>query len=177
MRKKPKLLILGHMRHGKDTAAEKISELMGLSFASSSVFAGTRAVFPWWGKERYNSFDECFEDRVNFRKTWGDLIDAYTTPDKSRLTREMFESGLDMYVGQRRREEYNACMEARLFDLVIWVDRSDHLPPEPSDSMEMDQLDAEFILDNNGDLNDLEAGIIVLQQHLQSLGFDVAGDY
>jgi hypothetical protein len=39
LHRKPKLLIIGHARHGKDTLAEKIRDRMDLAFTSSSVLS------------------------------------------------------------------------------------------------------------------------------------------
>lgn len=169
--RKPRLLIIGHARHGKDTFADILSDLMDLDFESSSMFVGERCVWPSWGEERYETFDECFEDRVNFRSTWGNLIDAYTTPDKARVAREMFAEGNDMYVGLRRMPEFDACMIENLFDHVIWVDRSLHLPDEPSDSMEMKRSCADIYVDNNGTEAALLTAAVDIQDTLHSEGF------
>jgi len=172
-RRKPRLLIIGHARHGKDTVAEMISEIMGLKFTSSSVFVGYEAIWPMWGKERYPSFEAMFDDRVNHRALWFNLISAYNTPDKARTGRTMLERGYNMYVGMRNADEYKACIDAGLFDEVIWVDRSKLLPPEPSDSMTLDDSMATMIVNNNGDLADLRGIILTLQQVLLDKGYDV----
>ena len=101
----------------------------------------------------YDSPEECYEDRHNHRRLWFDLISAYNTPDKARTAREMLEQGYDMYVGMRSREEFEAAKG--LFDLVIWVDRSDHLPNESKESMQLTEADADFTIPNNRSLRDL----------------------
>lgn len=151
-----KLLIIGHARHGKDTLAEKIRDRAGLRFTSSSVFVGQECIWPTWGSERYDHFDEMFADRVNHRKTWADLISAYNTPDKTRTAKTMFERGYDMYVGMRRRDELNACRKAKLFDHVIWVDASGRLPLEGGDSMELTAADADTCFDSNGPIENMD---------------------
>jgi hypothetical protein len=45
----------------------------------------------------------------------------------------------------RSRDEFNA--SKHLFDLIIWIDRSKHLPDE--DSNELTAEDADIIIDNN----------------------------
>lgn len=173
VRRKPKLLIIGHGRHGKDTAAKLIEQLMGLSFESSSEFVGKRAVWPFWGKERYDCFEQCFNDRTNNRKLWGDLIAAYCTPNKSRTAEELFAAGNDMYVGLRRIPEYDACMDKDLFDLVIWVDAILRHPPENKDSNEMTKEHAHYIINNNGTEDDLANQVCKLQDYLHAEGFEV----
>lgn len=172
-KQKPKLLIIGHGRHGKDTLAEKISQKMELNFISSSVFVGEECVWPIWGQERYSNFNEMFEDRLNFRSTWKNLILAYNTPDKTRTVKTMFERGYDIYVGMRSMEEYAACHEAKLFDHVIWVDALKRLPPEPKDSNEMVPGVADLYFDNNGSIEDMDVFVDLLQQKLHEDGFDV----
>lgn len=173
--RKPRLLIIGHGRHGKDTVAEMINELMGLKFTSSSMFVAQECIWPMWGHERYSTFAEMFADRVNYRKTWKDLIFAYNTPDRARTARTMLEQGFDMYVGMRSREEFLVAQD--LFDVIIWVDRSQHLPPESSESMELALTDADHMIDNNGTLESLKTEVVELQRILRHQGYDVGELY
>ena len=156
--KNPKLLILGYARHGKDTFAEILSSKYDFKFTSSSEFVGREVMWNNWGIAKYSSFEEMFEDRVNHRILWMEMISAYNTPDKTMTAKTMIErDGFDMYVGMRRLDELEACRKAGIFDFIIWVDRSDHLPPEVS-SMDItaDNCQPDFIIDNNGSLKDLE---------------------
>lgn len=170
---KPKLLIIGHGRHGKDTVAQMIADKMGLKFSSSSDFVGRKAIWPMWGQERYDSYEAMFDDRVNFRSTWGDLIEAYNTPDASRTGSEMIAEGNDMYVGMRRVREWKACMENKVFDHVIWVDACNRLPLEGPGSMEMKRDHADMFIDNNGPEENLQIAVDNLQRILREEGFDV----
>jgi hypothetical protein len=170
---RPKLLIIGHARHGKDTLAEKIRDKMGLAFTSSSLFVGKECIWPVWGRERYATFDQMFTDRVNHRKTWADLISVYNTPDKTRTAKTMLDRGFDMYVGMRRRDEFLACRKARLFNYVIWVDALRRLPPEGGDSNELTGSDASLFFDNNGHMENMDSFVGLLQQFLHSEGYEV----
>ena len=169
--RRPRLLVIGHARHGKDTVAMLTHTMMNLKFISSSEFVGREIIWPMWGQERYKTFEEMFEDRVNYRKTWKDLIFAYNTPDRSRTSRTMLERGYDLYVGMRSREEFEASKQ--LFDSVIWVDRSQHLPPEPEDSMELTKDDADYIINNNGSMASLKSEVAELKHVLRVHGYDV----
>jgi len=173
MKRKPKLLIIGHARHGKDTVAEKISNKMGLTFRSSSLFVAEECIWHQWGSRRYNSFEEMFSDRVNHRETWANLISAYNTPDKTRTAKTMLARGCDMYVGMRRRDEFAACQAARLFDHVIWVDAIKRLPRESKKSMELNQSDADIYFDNNGPSKNIDALVCELQLQLSHANYDV----
>jgi hypothetical protein len=42
-----------------------------------------------------------------------------------------------------------------VYDCAIWVDRSEHLPPEDSSSMTITPDMCDVIIDNNGTLEDL----------------------
>ena len=172
-RRKPKLLIIGHARHGKDSVAELIKENWGLKFISSSLFVGEEIIWPLWGNSRYPTFQAMFDDRVNYRSTWFDLIAAYNTPDMTKTARTMFERGYDLYVGMRRAKELQACMREGLFDEVIWVEASKRHPPENLDSMELNEHMATIKIDNNGTLRDLHEQLKNVQKVLHYKGFDV----
>jgi len=163
---KPKLLIIGHARHGKDTLAKKIRDEAGLTFTSSSLFVGWEYVWWQWGWKHYTTFFDMFADRVNHRKTWADLISAYNTPDKTRTAKTMLSRGYDVYVGMRKRDEFNASREAGLFDHVIWVDASKRRPPESADSMELVASDADTYLDNNGSEETLDFFVDLLRPRI-----------
>ena len=169
---KPRILIIGHARHGKDTVAEMIRDQMGLTFESSSEFVGRECVWPTWGCERYETFEECFEDRVTEenRIVWGNLIAAYCTPNKSRIAEEILE-GNDMYVGMRRIDEWQASV--KLFDYTIWVDACKRKPLENILSNEMTPAHADLYIDNNGPEENLKVVIDGLQLKLHSEGYDV----
>lgn len=153
--KKPKLLLLGYARHGKDSVAEILRDKYGFKFISSSEFVGREIIWNTWGKIRYPTFDDMFADRRNWRVQWMEMISLYNTPDKAKTARTMLERGYDMYVGMRRLDELQA--SRHLFDHIIWVDRSKHLPPETG-SMDITRENAgwQFAVDNNGTLEDLE---------------------
>lgn len=153
---RPKILILGHARHGKDTFAEMLSAKCGLSFVPSSLFCAEKVMLPYFAGQGvfYNSVTECFNDRVNHRATWHQQIARYNTPDKAKLAREVLAIA-DMYVGMRCNQEYEASRP--LFDHVVWVDASGRgLPPEPADSFNIRQRDDMYVVQNNWGLEELE---------------------
>ena len=57
------------------------------------------------------------------------------------------------------RNELYACKEKGIFDIIVWVDRSEHLPPEPKSSMDITKSDADVTIDNNGTLEDLAVNV------------------
>ena len=154
---KPKLLICGMMRHGKDTVAQILKDGWGFNFCSSSWAAAEKVIMPQMVDsfgEPYTSVGECFADRVNHRATWKNLITEYNTPDKTRLAREIMSEN-DIYVGMRCHLELIQCLGNKVFDAVIWVDASYRKEPEPLSSNTITRDYADYIIDNNGSINDL----------------------
>ena len=158
----PKLLILGNARHGKDTFAEILRDHMGLSFQSSSQAAADIFIYDELKvKYGYETPEECFEDRVNHRAEWFDLITAYNSEDRSRLAKSILEIN-DCYVGMRNRKEVEGCIKEGVFDYIIWVDASERLPLEAGDSFDIDKSYAHFILENNGTLKEFTKKVLAI---------------
>lgn len=150
-----KLLVVGHGRHGKDTVSEYLQKKYGLTFASSSYVCAEKVIFPVLAPlYGYWSVLECFDDRQNHRSEWYDLIHAYNEQDHSKLGREIFSS-YNIYCGLRNAKEMLAMKIKNVYDCAIWVDRSEHLPPEDSSSMTITPDMCDVIIDNNGTLEDL----------------------
>lgn len=153
---RPQVLILGHGRHGKDTAAALLAEHAGLSFVSSSEFCAERAVYPLVS-DLYPDWRAAYEDRANHRELWFHAIRAYNLRPGPTLAEQILADH-QIYVGMRARAEFEAMRG--LFSLVIWVDRSEVLPPEPGGSLELTTQDADLVLDNNKCLDHLEAQVL-----------------
>lgn len=143
-----KLMVCGYARHGKD----QFCEFMGLAYASSSMVALDEAIWPVMG-HNYESKEQCFEDRVNHRAEWHRLITEYNTPDLTRLARAILKDN-DVYCGIRNRDEFHAVRRASLFDLSVWIDAGDRMPPESLDSCKMVKEDCDIIITNNGTLEE-----------------------
>lgn len=157
-RSDPNILVIGHGRHGKDTAAALICEHCGFRAVSSSEFAAQKAVFPVMA-DFYADWRACYEDRHNHRELWFHAIAAYNLRPGPSLAEQILVDH-QIYTGMRRRAEFD--QTNHLFDMVVWVDRSEHLPPEPGGSMELTAQDADVVLDNNRDLDFLRRQIAVL---------------
>lgn len=186
--RKPRILLIGHGRHGKDTVAEILRDRYGYTFTSSSLFCAEKVMLPAFEAigVRYVSFlprgetrkltaaEACFRDRHgdselagDHRTFWFEAIKAYCTPDKARLAREIFAAGNDLYVGIRDSAELRAAQ--RLGNVVtVWVDASDRLPPEQGSSMNVTQGMADYTIDNNGTVEALKAQVDALMGRLQA---------
>lgn len=165
---KLKLLVIGHGRHGKDTVCEILRDRYGYTFESSSQFCSKLFIYDKLkSKYNYSNEEECYADRHNHRAEWYNAICDYNVPDAATLGREMFAE-YDIYCGLRNKREFFAMQNTGVFDYCIWVDRSDHLPSEANDSMSLQQWMANFTIDNNGSLQDLEYNVDQLMGYLHS---------
>lgn len=163
---KPKLLVIGHGRHGKDTVCDMLAEDYGYSFESSSQFCSRLFIYnDLKDKYGYNDEEECYADRHNHRVEWYNAICAYNEEDPAKLGREIFKSH-DIYCGLRNKKEFHAMKNTGVFDYAIWVDRGDHLPPEDKNSMSLEPWMADFTIDNNGTLEHLKFNVDTLMNYI-----------
>lgn len=166
---KPKLLVIGHGRHGKDTVCDILAREYGYSFESSSQFCSKLFIFDMLKDTYgYKNEEECYADRHNHRAEWYNAICDYNIPDPAKLGREIFKEH-DIYCGLRNKKEFHAMKNTGVFDYAIWVDRSDFLPPEAKESMSLEQWMADFTIDNNGTLEDLHFNVNALMGYISSL--------
>ena len=147
------LMVMGHGRHGKGTFGDIARNEFGLISLGSSRYACDTFMFDQLKDEYgYQSADECFADRHRsdaMRELWYKGIFGYNTPDRTRLGRGIFEQAT-IYDGIRDDQEFYALKQAGAFDLAIWIDASDRMPPEPEGSIKVSANDADIILTNNG---------------------------
>lgn len=152
----PKLLIIGHARHGKDTVCDIICSEFAYTFRSSSDFCAEKFIYSALKhKYNYTTYSQCFEDRHNHRAEWYDMIHDYCRDDYARLGREIFAEN-SIYCGLRNKSEFHAMRNTQVFDHAIWVDRCNHLPGEDRSSMSLEIWMADYVIDNNGTLEDLK---------------------
>ena len=170
-----KILLIGHGRHGKDTVAEILRDYHGMSFRSSSNWAAEHVIYPaimetagsmvTSGRDWRWFYEHRHEDKYPFcgRQFWFDTMLKYNKREGGSAIARGVLAEVDCYVGMRSRYEFDAAVDEGLFDLVIWVDRSEHCPPERG-SMELTPEDAHIIIDNNGTLRDLWLAVDYLVQ-------------
>jgi len=161
-----RLMVMGHSQHGKDTACIMLARELGVSWISSSLFSADRVVYPALKNTyKYQSVEDCFNDRHQHMTEWFELIEAYNTPDASRLSRELFAEH-HIYCGLRNAEELKAAKMLGLYDLAIWVDGSKRKPAQPDTSCTVTAAMADIVLDNNGTEHDLFEHILQLSSIL-----------
>lgn len=161
-----KLLIIGHGRHGKDTVSEYLQDKHGMTFQSSSMHCAANAVYPnLKSVYGYATVEECFSDRHQHRSEWFQLISDYCKDDLARIGREIFQVS-DIYCGLRNAREFHAIKNNGLYDYCIWVDRSEFLETEPKSSMSLEPWMADYVIDNNGTLEQLYRNVDDLMRTL-----------
>ena len=165
---KPKLMIVGHGRHGKDTLADGFRDRGWLcedsSYASAEIFLFDELK----DSMGYRTVQECWEDRHNHRALWFRMISEYNSIDNCRLMRGIYEHN-DIYVGIRSRQELLAGIAQRLIDLVIWVGRPG-CSPESGESMNIRRSDSDIVVYNDGSLESLRRKGRVLAELLNGEG-------
>jgi dephospho-CoA kinase len=158
----PKMLIIGHARHGKDSLAEIMRDEFGYTFQSSSQAASDIFLYAALkDKYGYQTSEECFEDRVNHRAEWKQMICDYNVDDRARLAKGILEKS-DCYVGMRDWEEIDECKRQGLFDIIIWVDACERLPHEDASSFNITKDCADIIIENNTDFEAFRERVIRL---------------
>lgn len=153
--KKPKLLIIGHGRHGKDSLAQIFHDEYGLTFTSSSEAAAKLFLFDKLkGKYGYKTFQECYEDRHNRREEWFTEISEFNKTDKAKLAKAIMAKN-DIYVGMRSEEEIKACLREKIFDIIIWIERKSE-PLEPLNSFQITKSSSHCVIRNDREVADLK---------------------
>jgi len=151
-----KLIVTGLGQHGKDTVCE-ILQSKGYSFRSSSDFCNHLVIFPVLSKRYgYKTIEECYMDRVNHREEWYDLICDFNKNDPTKLGKLIFEN-YDIYCGLRNVIEFNALKKSGLDIVTVWVDATIRLGiTETENSITITREDCDYVINNNGSLQDLE---------------------
>ena len=165
-------LILGYGRHGKDTVSELLRDVHGYEFADNSMVVA-EAIYEQLG---YEDAQACYDDRHNGdnRQRWYKAIQELNAEDKNTYTKMVYAKS-QVRCGLRDIEEFTAAKEAKLFDVCIWVDRSDVEPTEDESSCTVTPELADYVLDNNGDLKALKKNLeqTIFQIRADMFGIDL----
>jgi hypothetical protein len=157
-----RVLIIGYGQNGKDELAKIWEENFEITHESSSHAAMRLFIFDVLkDKYGYSNMKECYEDRVNHRAEWYDLICKYNVNDPTRLARHIMRDS-NIYVGMRDKVGVSTCKGRGVFDLVVWVDAEKRVGKEDSDSCTVTKSDAHVIIDNNDDLDTFRSRAITL---------------
>lgn len=153
-----RLALIAPGRSGKSHAAQWLAANTPLRYTQSTSQAAAAVVYADAAmRANYQSVDECWGDRHRHRQAWRTIILSYNCPDKTRLYREMLDDN-DILDGIRCREEFEACREARIFDVAVWIDRD--VPEDPSLNITPEMCDAR--VNNHGELAEFEENLGLL---------------
>lgn len=159
-----KICVIGHKRNGKTEVAKILHDDFGLSFVDSSVRASEIFIYDKVKhKYGYKTPEECFEDRVNRRSEWFELIREYNKDDKARLAKEILSS-CDVYAGMRSNEELEECLRIGLVKWVLWVHKP-YSACEGSDSFNISKDLAHYVIVNDGSLDDLRRKVAIFMMY------------
>lgn len=164
-----KLIVTGLARHGKDTVCELL-QAKGYSFRSSSDICNELVVFPILSKiYNYKTLEECYADRINHRGEWYDLISEYNSIDQAKLGKLIFEN-YDIYCGLRNIDEFKAIKATKFEVITIWVDALQRKGiTETKKSITITPEYCDYVINNNGSLEDLEVRVDSLVKFLNYL--------
>lgn len=165
-----KVLIIGHARHGKNTVAQMLEQLTGLRPGSFIDVVLSSIVYPAL-KEKYGYINEsaCLQDKVHRSSEWVQLVREYNRSDPTRMARKLLHTH-DIYVGMCSSAEATACIRAKLFDLIVWVDASGRLPTESDKSCMVDPSRVSLTINNNGSMDQLDRRVRWLALTINTLG-------
>ena len=150
-----KIMLVAWAESGKDFVAEYLHNKFGLKYKGSSELAAEIFIFDKLkDKYDYANFRECFEDRVNHRSEWYDLICKYNKDDPTRLATEIFER-VDCYTGIRNFKELEACKQKWPEMITVWIDSEERVGKESTNSCTVTKQQSDFIIDNNGTIPQL----------------------
>ncbi len=143
---------------GKDFFGEIMRDHTTVRYLMGTSAYFSVVAYELWGKCYYKSADECWSDRRNHRKKWASLMDEYNRNDPAQLYKDCLAEQ-DILSGVRRRHEFQACKDAGLCDLWIWIDRS-NAPLDPTQEYGPD--DCDITISNNGSKEEFKRKVLAL---------------
>lgn len=159
----PKLLIIGEAQHGKDELMKYLSTHYDYHGWSSSYFAACAFMVERMKARTgivYGSVEACYADRQSpeHRQIWFEEIEAYNTPDKTRMATEMLAER-PIYNGMRSDKEFYANKAAGTFDFIVYLDATERLKAAgtyvPDKTLKIPRSEADVVMENNGTLAEL----------------------
>lgn len=146
------ILIVGHGRSGKDTAADLLHGKGRLLNAGSLSWHA----LPFMAKELGITPQKAWDERHAKRQFWKDHLDTLRAHDTLFLVKLALKHG-NIVTGLRAREEMDAAQASGLFSSIVWIER----PGTPVDpTVCFGPQDSTDILHNTGTLEDFEAKLL-----------------
>lgn len=153
---KRKIVIIGHAGHGKTTVAKVLTSIYDYRVVDPTEFIAEHIMVKGG---HYKTFYGAISNKDTDREKWFKAVEEYNTPDKTRLVSEIFDRS-DVYVGLRKYEELEMVKE-KFNPIVVWVNNSS-VKPESEKSCTVTIEQADFVLNNPGNLDDLYREVVSL---------------
>lgn len=157
-----KLFVIGHKEHGKGQFCEIAQRIFGLTHMGTSAFNAQMMFNLMRDTHGYTTVEECHADRKNHRELWFTEIRNFCGEVPHRVYSNILAEH-NICEGARNRQEFESGrLHNATGDLIIWIDASERMPLESSDSMELTKDDADIIIPNNGSKEAFEASVVRL---------------
>jgi len=153
-----RILIVGHGRAGKDTAAIYLSKLTTIPYAGSTSWAAKEIV----AEQLEIHEQEAWETRHTHRAQWKSICDAVREKHQTILIEralasvnmnsasDFLEDWSGIVVGVRDYEEIYAAKQQKLFGRILWIDRPG-IPEDPT--VTFTASDCDEVIVNDGTLD------------------------
>lgn len=151
---KPRILIVGWGRSGKDEAGAFFHQHCGLSYAGSTSWAA----LPLMAKFLDLPEQLAWEQRHEHRQFWKDTCDKFRADDPLLLIKRALESGRQCVTGIRDKVEIDAAKAAGIFKHILWIDRPG-IPPDFT--VTFTEADCTDYVRNDGSLRRFHRNLVV----------------
>lgn len=143
-----RILFVGHGRHGKDTACEVLARATGWKNAgTTSIYLTPHVVAEYQRLGLHHLVRDAYAHRHANRELWRRVGDEIRKDDPALLVKDALRVG-PITGGCRGLPEIRAVRDESVVDLIVWVDASKRLPPDPT--VEFGPEWADVVVDNNG---------------------------
>lgn len=142
-----KILIIGPAQHGKSTVGAGLADVLDVQRGSCSdiilehLCTALDHVLPRWGWR-----DSILEHKEEMRPLLIAMGDYLCKADPSALAGELYDRGVAIVDGVRRREEFDQIV-SKYNPTVFWVERAGQ--PARLDNLELTRDDAHHHINNN----------------------------
>ena len=125
---KPKIAILGYSGAGKDTMAELLRDWYGYAYTQATKFILENFLWSEFSlHSKYNTFEEAYEDRINCRQLWYDMICEINKKDPATIANTVYAES-DIYCGIRSWKELEAAYDT--IDRIYWINCGERISVE-----------------------------------------------
>ena len=146
-----KIGICGYGEAGKDTAALYLASITGKKYICGTSVWAAPMVFKEIRRRGYGACyqtaQQAWEDRRNHRQLWYDIITDYNANDPAQLYKDCLAEQ-DFLTGLRHKHELQACKEAGLCSLWLWISR----PGYTEASCSITPEDCDRTIENSGSI-------------------------